>query len=164
MEATAGEALIEDGFAQREALLRQQRSLLYADLLDLMQRRQRLLNRMLSELAKHEAAIAAGTPLPVPPRFRPITSQERKRLLANGRDSKERSMDFVEYLKGAVPRNRKILARLGEQSVLDIQGLMPLARKELDAADCAEAAARSMTLPRAMGEDRAAQGVVTRLA
>ncbi|KFZ12305.1 hypothetical protein V502_07157 [Pseudogymnoascus sp. VKM F-4520 (FW-2644)] len=153
MEATAPEALIEDGFAQREALLRQQRSHLYADLLDLLQRRQRLLNRMLSELAKHEAAIAAGTPLPVPPRFRPITSQERKRLLAKGRDSKKRSMDFVEYLKGAVPRNKKILAKLGEQSVQDLQGLMPLAWKELDAADCAEAAARSTTLPRAMGEE-----------
>lgn len=153
MEATAEEVLIENGFAQREALLRQQRSLLYADLLDLLQRQQLIVNSIVSRLAIYEAAMAAGTPFPLPPRMRPITRQERKRLLAKGRDSKERSMDFVEYLRAAVPRNKKALARLGEESVRDLQVMMPLARKELDVAGCAEAAARSMALPRAMGEE-----------
>ncbi|OBT82794.1 hypothetical protein VE02_09013 [Pseudogymnoascus sp. 03VT05] len=120
-----------------------------------------------SQLAIYDAAIAAGTPLPVPARFpfRPITPEHREKLLANGIEYKQKStMDYVEYLRGAVPRGNESLARLRERNSRSLQGLLLMARKELDVADCANATARPTTLPRAMGKSTVTEEPVTGLA
>jgi hypothetical protein len=123
---------------------------------------------MASELAVYEAAIVAGTPLPVPTRFpfRPITLEHRQQLLANGREYRQKStMDYVEYLRRAVPQGNESLARLRERNSRSLQGLLLMTRKELDVADCVNAAARSTTLPwRAMGKSTVTKEPVTGLA
>ncbi|KFZ06412.1 hypothetical protein V501_07435 [Pseudogymnoascus sp. VKM F-4519 (FW-2642)] len=166
MEATATSAAIGAILAQVEARdqPRQRRTFLQYTPPEVLQRRRSILDSMASELAMYEAAIAAGTPLPdsIPlPAYHP----EQHQLLANGGEHRQRStMDYVEFLGGAVRRGNESLARLREQSNRSLQGLLLMARKELDVADCANAAARSRTLPRAMGESTVTEEPVTGLA
>ncbi|OBT96157.1 hypothetical protein VE01_06822 [Pseudogymnoascus verrucosus] len=165
MEATATSAAIGAILAQVEARdqPRQRRTFLQYTPPEVLQRRRSILDSMASELAMYEAAIAAGTPLPdsIPlPAYHP----EQHQLLANGGEHRQRStMDYVEFLRGAVRRGNENLARLREQSNRSLQGLLLMARKELDVADCANAAARSRTLPRAMGESTVTEEPVTGL-
>ncbi|KFY26106.1 hypothetical protein V491_01469 [Pseudogymnoascus sp. VKM F-3775] len=94
-------------------------------------------------------------------RLRPVTRGERKRCLALDREYNHSF--YVEYLREAVLRSKRRLAGMGAGTIRNLQSLMPLARQELDAADCAAAAARSTTLPRAMRESAAsARGAETR--
>ena len=124
-----------------------------------------------SELAIYEAIITARTPLPAPTEisFLPITFKERHVLLARALIYEQFStINYVVFLRVLEQRQKRIMAAKQLVSArIDmrfIQNVVSRARKELDAADCAKAAAWSTTLPQAMGEGRVAQGLGMRFA
>lgn len=167
MEATAARAAIEAILAQMEARdqLSQRRRFLQYTSPEVLQRRRSILDSM-AELAMYEAPIVAGTPLPVPTQFpfRPITPEYRQQLLTYGGEYGQRStMDYVKYLRRAVSQGNESLAIMRELSSRSLQGLLLMARRELDVADCTNTAARSTTLPRAMGDSTVTEEPITGL-
>jgi hypothetical protein len=115
-----------------------------------------------SELSIYEAAIAAGTLLPVP-----STNEERRRLFSLAVPLNPRSMtEYVEGLRQSVSLKEEMLTCMrldkARREIYIIQLNVRQARQELDAADFANAVATSMTLPRAMGKGAVSRGVETR--
>jgi hypothetical protein len=123
------------------------------------------------ELATYEAIIAARAPLPAPAEisFLPITSTQRRHLLARGLIYERLSMiNYVVFLRGLQRHQKRMLeVKRLVRAWIDIaaaRNSVSRARKELDAAYCAKAAAQSTMLPQAMGEGQVGQGLATRLA
>lgn len=101
------------------------------------------------ELAMYEEAIAAGDPLPEPPKF--LIPSARKRSLRSAARERRRAMEHVEMLR-TLTRNADLImlnSRLAGLEV-DLAGLRRVvgrARRELDVADSVKEAAQSTSLP-----------------
>ncbi|KFY18181.1 hypothetical protein V492_00095 [Pseudogymnoascus sp. VKM F-4246] len=118
-------------------------------------RNPRRLDAIVKELALYYEAIAAGAPIPTSPTppWQPTDLEKRELLLSKGIDCNGvPTEDYVRELRKFARLEKQRVAWFLGHSTRIIQSAISRARKELDIASSAAAAARSTTLPGAMEE------------
>ena len=111
----------------------------------------------------YEEAIAAGGPLPEPPRF--LIPSERKQSLRSAPRERRRAMEHVEMLR-TLTRNSDVMMLNRRMTGLEVdlaylRHAVRRARRELDVADSVKEAAQSTSLPGGVGGRAVAKAPVT---
>ncbi|KFZ12306.1 hypothetical protein V502_07158 [Pseudogymnoascus sp. VKM F-4520 (FW-2644)] len=112
------------------------------------------------ELAMYEAAIAAGGPLPEPPRF--LIPSARKQSLRSAARGQRIAMQHMEMLRTLTRNSDVMMLNRGlEVDLAYLRHAVRRARRELDVADSVKEAAQSTSLPGGVGGRAVGKAPVT---